>query len=172
MAWESGLRLLVSKPFRYFWFILAEALLPVGRVLIRLRCRAAGYGRHEEGNCCFLGPPEFLVLCSKAMEQLSKLDWPLHQSLVSQKLRFWYEPHGPAVFAGHFGISEGFVAWREQGVIACALRAHFEARLAHGRPLWSRLRPEPHVVRERINAAVRAWLGEHEFPVELVGCFD
>lgn len=100
------------------------------------------------------------------------MDPSLYESLAFQKLKLWYEPYGPMVFDGHFGISESFAAWKEWGVIACVLYAHFEARLRLERKLWERLFENPVVTRQKIHAAVRAWLKDHDFPGELVGCFD
>jgi len=155
-----------------FRFVTAKVLLPLSGVLVGLRWRAARYGRWRAGNCCFYGPPDFLAICSKAMEQLSVLDKSVYLSLLPQNFRIWYEPHGPAVFHRHFGISESYVAWREQGVIACVLYAHFEAKLAHGKAMWHMIIAEPRVVRQKIHVAVRAWLEDHRFPAELAGCFD
>ncbi len=106
------------------------------------------------------------------MEQLSSLDDSLYQDLLTQKLRFWYEPSGLAFFHRHFGIPKSYVAWKEQGVIACVLYAYFEAKLVHGRLLWCAVFAQPSVATRPVYATVRAWLEQHQFPAELVGFFD
>jgi hypothetical protein len=153
-------------------FIMRAAYLPWLSLFFRLRCRHLKYGRWQAGNCCFYGPPGFLALCSKAMEQLSTLDESLYQSLLTQRLRFWYEPQLSAVFDGHYGITEAHLAWKESGVIACVLFSHFEVKFVYSGPVWRRAIADPRVVRQRINAAARAWLREHRMAAELVACFS
>ncbi len=160
-------RKLILMPLK----ISAWVLLPVGLALLRLRCRALGYRSAETGHCWFWGPPEFLTLCLKSMQRLSTMDQSLYESLSGQNLTIWYEPNGPAVFLRHFGISENFAAWKEQGIIACIICAHFTERLRLGRRLSQRLFDDPIVIRERIHESVRAWLDQHGFANELIECF-
>ena len=155
-----------------FCFIMRGAYLPLLRLFFRLKWRDLKYDHWQAGDCCFYGPPDILAVCSKAMERLSTLDQALYQSLLTQKLRFWYEPHqNNAYFDGHFGIPEAFLGWKETGVIACVLFAHFDTKLVHGGPVWYRMIADPRAGQQKINASVRAWLEENRFPAELVGCF-
>lgn len=158
--------------FRYIWYISLRAFLPLYARLIRLRCRCAKYGCWEAGTCVFYGPPDFLAVCSSAMERLSTLDRSLYGSLLAKKLTFWYEPQRLAVAERHYGISEAFVLWKEQGVIACLVFEHFEVELAWRRPLWRLCLMDRHIVWGQIHAAVRSWLEEHHFADELVRCFS
>jgi hypothetical protein len=106
------------------------------------------------------------------MEQLSILDQSLYWSLLAKKLRFWYEPQGRVLAERHYGISESFVAWKEQGVIACLVYEYFEAELAFDKPLWRQCTRGRWVVHHEIYVAVRGWLEKRRFPAELVGCFS
>ena len=146
-------------------------MLALGRALFRRACAGAKYKRWCIGRCQFWGPPDFLALCSKSLDQLARLDAGLYQSLPSEDITLWYEPKGPALFYGHFGISEAFAAWGESGVLAGVLFLHFEAKLAAGKPLWRAFLANPCSAREQINLEVRNWMAEHNFPAELANCF-
>jgi len=153
-------------------FICRKAVVLIGRMLIKFRCRDAKYGRFQAGNCCFCGPPEFLSLCSNAMDVLSLMDRPLFESVAGQKLKLWYEPQILVFFDGHFGISKNYVLWKEKGVITCIVYAHFEMELRSGLRLWQRLFEDTAVTRQKIHLAVHGWLETHDFPRELVDLFD
>ena len=153
-------------------FIFRQVQLPILRMVSKFRCWDGRYGRFQAGKCCFCGPPEFLSLCSNAMHALSLMDRPLFESVAGQKLMLWYEPQILVVFDGHFGISEKYVSWKERGVIACIVYAHFEGELRSGLRLWQRLYEDTAVTRQKIHRAVRGWLETHDFPRELVDCFD
>jgi hypothetical protein len=152
-------------------FLVDKPTLAILNALLRRRCGSAKYGRYSAGKCRFCGPPDFLALCGEATDKLSALDPHLYQSLLTRNLKFWYEPKGPAVFTGHFGISDGFVAWRHQGIIACVLYAHFEAHLIEGRSWWRVCMDDTRERRKRVDAAVRVWLEDHQFASELAEFF-
>ena len=99
------------------------------------------------------------------------LDQSLYRSLLAKKLKFWYEPRRCVLAERHFGISEPYFAWKEQGVITWLVYEHFEVELAFDKPLWRLCMRDRRVVWHEIHAAVRAWLEKHHFPAELVGCF-
>ena len=153
-------------------FACAMGLLPLKRALAWLTWRGSSYRLWCAGRCCFYGNPEFLALCRSAMECISLMDPVLHAFLEQEKLRFWFEPSGQAIFPRYFGISNEYIAWRESGVIACICYTHFAANLGHDRGPWWRLTTKPAVVRRNLHLAVRAWLEQHGFPCELVACFD
>jgi len=146
-------------------------MLAVGQALLRRTCIGRKYQQWRIGKCQFWGPPDFVALCRGALDQLSLLDPVLYQSLPDEDLTLWYEPKGPAVFYGHFGITDAFVAWQEKGVLACVVFVHFEAKLAGGKPLWRAFLADPSSARQKIDAAVRNWMAEHSFPAELANCF-
>jgi len=139
---------------------------------MRRRFRAAKYGYYRVGSCRFWGPPEFLALCSRAIDQLATLDPGVHGSVLTENLELWYEPAWHVIFYGHFGVSDSFVAWKEQGVIACVIFLHLEAQLAHGRALWRAFAADPFAARQRVADATTAWLAKHGFPAELAAWSD
>lgn len=106
------------------------------------------------------------------MEQLSALDQGVYESVLGQHFVFWFDPSGAAFFHRHFGIPESYAAWREEGVIACIVYAHFEVRLVHGKSVWRAILGTPRSGSALIHGAVREWLGLHRFLGELVGFFN
>jgi hypothetical protein len=150
----------------------AWLLRPFSAATVPLRCRLGHYAKWCAGRSVFYGPPEFLAVCQTAMKELETTDAALSQSILTRKFRVWYEPAGPAFFYKHFGISEAYFAWRDQGIIACLAYLHFEAQLAHGAKAWgSALRDYP-VLEAKVYAAVRGWLHEHQFPQDLALGFN
>ena len=101
------------------------------------------------------------------MDKLQTADPALFLSILQEKFCVWYEPRSPAFFYKHFGISEAYFAWREQGIIVCLVYLHFEAHLAHGaRARKLALRDYP-ALEAAVYAAVRHWLNEHQYPALL-----
>src|SRR4051812_25367525 len=103
----------------YSRILLAKLLIIPSRAWARVIFNSPGFQEFRIGKCYFFGPPEFLELCRGAMDQLFRLDKALFDSIRRQKLRIWYEPIRKTVFYGLFGIPNTFLAWKEQGVIAC-----------------------------------------------------
>jgi hypothetical protein len=155
----------------YCRILLAKLLIIPSRALVRVIFDSPGFEVLTIGNCSFLGPPEFLKLCSSAMDQLSNLDPALSDSIRQQKLRIWYEPRRTIVYYGLFGIPEAFLTWQEKGVIACILYAHFDARLLEAGSVGRAITSHPGALAERAKAPVRMWLEAKGFPSELVTCF-
>lgn len=124
------------------------------------------------GDCAFYGSNEFIDHCRKAMEMLNLVDPSMYRLVTSERLGFWHEPRGPAVFSRHFGIPDSYLAWGEQGVIACILYAHFRFAWESTAGLRGMLRQHPATVKRGIESSVQQWLREHSFAPELTASFE
>lgn len=158
-----------------FWCVrlaCSKAFLPLLTWARRRWYQSENYNCWHAGGCTFYGPPSFLALCSRAMDQLASLDKSLYQSLLEQELTFWYEPIRIAVVERGLGISEGFLKWKEQGIIACIIFEYFESEMAWALPFWRRCSMDRCEVWEEIHEAVQKWLEGHSFPRALIDCFS
>ena len=138
---------------------------------VKGRCRRDNYGLLRFGKSRFRGSPEFLALSSCAMDGLALLDPVLHRSVLAERLEFWYEPTCTLSFHGFQGISDGYLVWREQGVIAWIIFLHFKTHLNSEEPWWRAWLEGPFARREKAKDAVHSWLSEHGFPEDLTRRF-
>ena len=155
----------------YCRILLAKLLIAPSRAFARVFFTSPGFEAFAIGKCLFFGPPKFLELSRRAMDQLSTLDKPLSEAVRRQKLRIWYEPSRIIVHYGLFGVPDSFLAWQEQGLLACILYAHFDARLLELGAIGQAITAEPSALGESVKSPVRAWLETKGFASELVACF-
>ena len=152
-------------------FLFAQVSFPLNKVIWKVRCRLAKYDALRIQNCYFYGSPDFVSISKSALSLLDVLDKPLHDSLLKSDYLFWEEPAGALYLKRLCGIAPEFVAWKQQGIIACVIHAYFENEFVYADSslIFQRNRLDSSFM--KALKSTRDWLNNHEFPCELAECF-
>ena len=103
------------------------------------------------------------------MNMLSVLDKAIYESLVKGNYRFWHEPAGLTCFKKSCGIPDSYLAWKEQGVIACLVHTYFSAELAYKDRHFMYVGDNTSLVKQEIETRMQSWLSKNP-PRHVGGC--
>src|SRR2546425_1028211 len=94
------------------------------RVCLPLSLRLMGYRRAVIGKCVFWVPAERMDLILSGVERLAQLDREIACHLRAlQDLMFWYHSTRYVRCASIFTITDSFLAWGTEGVMACLVQS-------------------------------------------------
>ena len=162
-----GVGALITASVRDFF---GRALVPQMRFVLWFFVKIKSFRTLRVGKTTFYGPEAFLNLCQQAMEKLKDLDGALFLAITRTAYVFWYDQCRPIHFNRHYAINDGSCGWKEAGVIAALVYAHYRSSLeSHSLPLSGRDALES-FKREMRNKTL-LWLLKNDFPAELANYY-
>src|ERR1700690_649726 len=114
------------KSFRSW---VSYVLGPVIWMVVGIVSRFGKNSRLRIGKLLILGPPSFVALCKQSIERLHSLDPNLHRHLTEhENVCIFYNPERLRDMADWrmFTVTDRYVAWREDGIIARLVYIHFK----------------------------------------------
>jgi hypothetical protein len=126
------------------------------------------YVRFRSGKLLILGPQPLITLCKSSLERLNKIDPDLHRHLTEhEKVCIFYDPellHDTPDWR-LFTVTERYVVWREDGIIARLVYINFKISVF---PRYIIQKGAEGRAKQRsVVAQWKLWLENHKFPAEL-----
>ncbi len=160
-----------------FWPIrtLREAIayllfyLPV-RFVMPLHLRLSGYEQSNIGACTILAPPKQMQIILEGVTYLQMLDSEMFRRLTAERRYiFWYFKQMPYLQCRNvFGITDSFMSWGKEGVVACFVQCVLYFNLEHLRRSQIKNCKDSATTRHEMQKQVLEFLERHSFPAELV----
>jgi hypothetical protein len=112
------------KPWK---FMVASGLYYLIKFGLAPSLISAKYERYVEGTCVILAPPGPLSTIKEGLHALRALDPTIFQELtVKRRFIFWYHASKYLNAREVFTITDNFLRWGANGVIACFVQAVFD----------------------------------------------
>jgi hypothetical protein len=135
--------------------------LPV-RFAMPLTLRLVGYKRAVVGTCTILAPQEKMQLILQGLTYLQTLDSGMFQRLTAKRRYvFWYYPNRYLRCFELFTITDNFLSWGSEGVVACFVQSVLALTLK--KPFPFKKFGAKVLTRSHVQQQVIEWLEGHSF---------
>ncbi len=143
--------------------------LPV-RFVMPLHLRLSGYKRSDIGTCTILAPPKQMQIILEGVTYLQMLDSEMFRRLTAERRYiFWYFKQMPYLQCRDvFGITDNFMSWGKEGVVACFVQCVLYFNLEHLRRSQIKNCKDSASTRCEMQKQVLEFLERYSFPSELV----
>jgi len=160
---------------RMFKIILGYLFGPMNLICLRVVLRFGKYGIFTTGTTTFLGPREFLEVCSVSLRGLASTDAEVHAALTrTDRYTFWYDERNSVyedIFTGVYNVPNAFFTWGSDGVTARMIEAYYTTKVTSRRLRGSFLKSEAQRNARETRRCIRDWLSSRKFPEELIECY-
>jgi hypothetical protein len=150
-------------------------LFPIWLLGLKLGSRFSRHRLIRVGRLTICGPATFIGLCKDSVERLASLDVGIHGRLTAGQPMWVF---GDCERGERFGppwivfVSAGYAARQTDGVIAWLVYVAFYMA-AFPCPSFNREEQRRALLKHQdVLAQTKAWLEQHAFPAELIGCFS
>lgn len=160
----------VVQAARYLGSIISE---PAVRLSLRLSSRFQRFSVIRVNAWVFRGPSTFIKLVDAASRRLEREDAELLSDLGEQ-FTVLYSPRKLFAFPTwrYGGISDDFVQWGSEGVLAAWIFLYFRSRPSRKARWFMSAAPWSLAATQHADEQTAAWLRSHRFPPELCRVFD